>query len=67
MTIRFFNGFTCNTNFPRHWECGTLELLVETNNGLVLVDTGLGSDDYVHHSGILKLFRAIMVVPLDPE
>ena len=67
MTIHFLNGFTCNTNFPRRWECGTLELLVETNDGLVLVDTGLGQDDYLHHSGILKLFRAIMVVPLDPE
>jgi glyoxylase-like metal-dependent hydrolase (beta-lactamase superfamily II) len=40
---------------------------VESNDGLVLVDTGLGVDDYVHHSGILKLFRAIMVVPLDPN
>jgi glyoxylase-like metal-dependent hydrolase (beta-lactamase superfamily II) len=67
MTIHFLNGFTCITYFPRHWECGTLELLVETNDGLVLVDTGLGEDDYVHHSGILKVFRLIMFVPLDPE
>ena len=67
MTIHFLNGFTCNTNFPRRWKCGTLELLVETSDGLVLVDTGLGAGDYVHYSGILKLFRLIMVVPLDPE
>jgi glyoxylase-like metal-dependent hydrolase (beta-lactamase superfamily II) len=66
MTIHFLNGFTCKTNFPYHWECGTIELLIETNDGLVLVDTGLGTDDYVHYSGILKLFRAIMIVPLDP-
>jgi glyoxylase-like metal-dependent hydrolase (beta-lactamase superfamily II) len=67
MGIYFLNGFTCSTHFPRRWECGTLELLLESDDGLVLVDTGLGVDDYVHHSGILELFRAIMVVPLDPE
>ena len=67
MTIHFLNGFTCNTNFPGNWKCGTLELLVETDQGLLLVDTGLGTHDYVHHSGILKLFRLIMDVPLDPD
>jgi len=66
MTIHFLNGFTCMTHFPYHWKCGTLELLVETSDGLVLVDTGLGMNDYVHHSGILKVFRMIMVVPLNP-
>jgi glyoxylase-like metal-dependent hydrolase (beta-lactamase superfamily II) len=65
--IHLFNGFTCNARIPRHWECGTLELLIETNDGLVLVDTGLGTDDYVHHSGILKLFRVVTHVPLDPQ
>ena len=67
MTIHFLNGFTCKTNFPYKWKCGTLDLLIETDQGLVLVDTGLGTNDYVHHSGILKVFRIIMVVPLDPE
>jgi glyoxylase-like metal-dependent hydrolase (beta-lactamase superfamily II) len=67
MTVHLFNGFTCNARVPRHWECGTLDLLVETDQGLVLVDTGLGTDDYVHHSGILKLFKVITRVPLDPQ
>jgi glyoxylase-like metal-dependent hydrolase (beta-lactamase superfamily II) len=67
MTIHFFNGFTCSARIPRHWKCGTLELLVDTDQGPVLIDTGLGTDDYVHHSGILKLFRVIMRVPLDPQ
>jgi glyoxylase-like metal-dependent hydrolase (beta-lactamase superfamily II) len=66
MTIHFFNGFTCNARLPRHWECGTLDLLVEADQGLVLVDTGLGTDDYVHHSGILNLFKIVTRVPLDP-
>ena len=67
MTIHFLNGFTCISHVPYNWKCGTLELLVETDQGLVLVDTGLGTEDYVHHSGILKLFRLIMEVPLPPE
>jgi glyoxylase-like metal-dependent hydrolase (beta-lactamase superfamily II) len=67
MSIQFFNGFTCNARIPASWKCGTLELLVETDQGLVLVDTGLGTDDYVHHSGILKLFRVVTHVPLDSQ
>jgi glyoxylase-like metal-dependent hydrolase (beta-lactamase superfamily II) len=67
MTISIFNGFTCNARIPRRWKCGTIELLVETYDGLVLVDTGLGTNDYLHDSGILKLFRIITHVPLDPE
>jgi glyoxylase-like metal-dependent hydrolase (beta-lactamase superfamily II) len=67
MTIHILNGFTCNARVPRHWECGTVELLIETNDGLVLVDTGLGTDDYLHDSGILKLFKVITRMPLDPQ
>jgi glyoxylase-like metal-dependent hydrolase (beta-lactamase superfamily II) len=67
MTIHIFNGFTDNARFPRHWECGTIELLIETNDGLALVDTGLGTQDYVHDSGILKMFKVITRMPLDPN
>jgi glyoxylase-like metal-dependent hydrolase (beta-lactamase superfamily II) len=67
MTIHILNGFTCNARIPSHWECGTIELLIETNDGLVLVDTGLGTDDYVHDSGILQLFKVITRMPLDPD
>jgi glyoxylase-like metal-dependent hydrolase (beta-lactamase superfamily II) len=67
MTIHLLNCFTCNARVPRHWECGTLDLLIETNEGLVLVDTGLGTDDYIHHSGILKVFQVVTRVPLDPD
>jgi glyoxylase-like metal-dependent hydrolase (beta-lactamase superfamily II) len=67
MTISLLNGFTCNARVPRHWECGTLELLIDTNDGLVLVDNGLGTYDYDHASGILNLFKVITRVPLDPN
>ncbi len=67
MTIHILNVFTCNARIPSHWYCGTLALLVETDQGPVLVDTGPGTDDYVHHSGILKVFRVVTRVPLDPQ
>ena len=67
MAIHLLNGFTCNARIPRHWECGTLDLLIETEQGLVLVDTGLGTDDYVHDSGILKVFKVVTRMPLDPQ
>jgi glyoxylase-like metal-dependent hydrolase (beta-lactamase superfamily II) len=40
--------------------------LIETGQGLVLVDTGLGQDDYVHRTAILRTFQAVTIVPLDP-
>jgi glyoxylase-like metal-dependent hydrolase (beta-lactamase superfamily II) len=67
MTIHILNGFTCNARLPRHWETGTVELLIETTDGLVMVDTGLGTEDYVHDSGIMKLFKVITRMPLDPQ
>ncbi len=67
MAIHFINGFTCNARIPRHWKCGTLELLIETDQGPVLVDTGLGTEDYIHDSGILKLFKVVTRMPLDPR
>ncbi len=67
MTVRFLNCFTCNARLPASLRTGALCLLVETDRGLLLVDTGLGQDDYVHKSGILQLFRIITVCPLDPR
>jgi glyoxylase-like metal-dependent hydrolase (beta-lactamase superfamily II) len=65
--ISFLNGFTCNARVPADWETGTLCLLVETDQGPVLVDTGLGQDDYVHRPAILHTFRLATKVPLDPQ
>ncbi len=64
--MHFLNCFTCNARVPSTLRSGTLCLLIETRQGLVLVDTGLGQDDYVHRSGILRLFQVITIVPLDP-
>jgi glyoxylase-like metal-dependent hydrolase (beta-lactamase superfamily II) len=67
MTIHLLNCFTCSARVPSHWRGGTLCLLVETSQGLVLVDTGPGQDDYVRRSGIMRTFQVITIVPLDPR
>jgi glyoxylase-like metal-dependent hydrolase (beta-lactamase superfamily II) len=67
MTIHYLNCFTCNARFPRHWQSGQLCLLIESNDGLILVDTGLGTRDYIDPPTILKIFKAITIIPLNPE
>jgi glyoxylase-like metal-dependent hydrolase (beta-lactamase superfamily II) len=63
----FLNCFTCNARVPSHWRSGTLCLLTETKQGLVLVDTGLGQDDYIHRAGILRMFQLLTIVPMNSE
>jgi glyoxylase-like metal-dependent hydrolase (beta-lactamase superfamily II) len=65
--MHFLNCFTCNARVPSQWRTGALCMLIETGQGLVLVDTGLGQDDYVHKSAILRTFQLVTHVPLDPE
>jgi glyoxylase-like metal-dependent hydrolase (beta-lactamase superfamily II) len=67
MDIHFLNCFTCSARVPSHWHTGALCLLIETNQGLVLVDTGLGQDDYVHKTGIIRAFQLATIVPLNPQ
>jgi len=67
MAIHFLNCFTCSARAPSHWHTGALCLLIETNQGLVLVDTGLGLDDYVHQTGIIRAFQVLTIVPMNPE
>jgi glyoxylase-like metal-dependent hydrolase (beta-lactamase superfamily II) len=66
MTIHLLNCFTCNSRFGG-MKTGLLCLLVETGQGLVLVDTGLGLDDYAHPTRITQLFRIITEMPFDPQ
>lgn len=67
MTIHILNCFTCNARFPRGWETGTVCLLLETNQGLTLVDTGLGIQDYTHPTWFTQFFRVITSMPFDPQ
>ncbi len=66
MTIHLLNCFTCNARIGR-LKTDMVCLLIETREGLVLVDTGLGLGDYAHPSWMTQLFRIITALPLDPN
>jgi glyoxylase-like metal-dependent hydrolase (beta-lactamase superfamily II) len=65
MTIRILNCFTCNARIPRAWQTGLVCLLIESNHGLALVDTGLGLEEYAHPTWFTRLFRVITDMPFD--
>ena len=67
MAIHYLNCFSCSARVPAHWHTGTMCLVVDTDQGPVLVDTGLGEQDYLRPPAILRVFQAITIVPLDPD
>ena len=50
MTIHLMNCFTDNARWPSKLKTGMVCLLIESDQGLILLDTGLGLDDYAHPS-----------------
>jgi len=67
MSVRLLNCFTCNARWPSSLKTGMACLLIETDQGLVLVDTGLGLGDYTNPSLMTWLFRIITIMPFDPN
>jgi glyoxylase-like metal-dependent hydrolase (beta-lactamase superfamily II) len=67
MTIHLMNCFTCNARWPSKLKTGMVCLLIESDQGLLLVDTGLGLDEYVHPSWMTRMFRIITVLSFDPN
>jgi len=67
MAIHIFNGFTSNARWPSKLKTGMVIMLVETDQGLVLIDTGPGTGDYTHPHAMLKLFRIITDTPIYPQ
>ncbi len=67
MAIHFLNCFTCCARVPSHWRTGQLCLLIETDRGLLLVDAGLGCDDYVRPPAILHAFRILVQLRMNPQ
>jgi glyoxylase-like metal-dependent hydrolase (beta-lactamase superfamily II) len=67
MTIHIFNAFTCNARWPSKLKTGLVCTLVETRQGLVLIDTGPGQTDYSHPHRMLRLFQAITSMKMDPK
>jgi len=64
MPILILNCGSMRPYFPRV-ENGITCLLFETNQGLVLVDTGLGVNDYLHPGRLMRFFTAVMHSPRD--
>lgn len=65
MSLRILNCGSMRPYFPRV-ENGVTCLLVETNQGLVLVDTGLGVSDYTDPGKRMRFFTRVMRSPRDP-
>ncbi len=67
MAIHIFNGFTCNARPPSKLKTGEVCSLVETDQGLVLIDTGPGLEDYAQPHWMMRLFRVVTEVAFDPQ
>jgi glyoxylase-like metal-dependent hydrolase (beta-lactamase superfamily II) len=66
VTIHIINGVSMSPWWPR-WHLGGVCLLVETDEGPVLVDTGLGLHDYAHPSALVRFYIADTGIHMDPE
>jgi glyoxylase-like metal-dependent hydrolase (beta-lactamase superfamily II) len=66
MPIHILNCASMSPWWPR-WHLGGTCLLVETDEGPVLVDTGLGLHDYDHPSPLVRFFIADFGIHMDPE
>lgn len=66
MTIQILNCVSMSPWWPR-WHLGGVCLLVETDEGPVLVDTGLGLHDYAHPSRLVRFYITDTGIHMDPE
>jgi glyoxylase-like metal-dependent hydrolase (beta-lactamase superfamily II) len=66
LRIQILNGVSMSPWWPR-WHLGGVCLLIESDQGLVLVDTGLGLQDYAHPSRSVRFFMADFGVHRDQD
>ncbi len=66
MTITFLNTATMFPMFL-NWNVGNLAILVDTNQGPVLIDTGLGLHDHESPNRRVRLFRKVFGIPYAPN
>jgi hypothetical protein len=66
MPIHILNCVSMPPWWPR-WHIGGVSLLVETDEGPVLVDTGLGLYDYAHPSWLVRFYMLDTGIHRDPE
>ena len=63
MRVHHLNCMTFKLGFPAVTHC----ILVETEEGLVLVDSGMGTRDYTNPSRFMDWFMSLNKVPRDME
>lgn len=66
MTIQMLNCASMSPWWPR-WQVGGVCLLVDTDQGPVLVDTGMGLHDYESPSRLVRFFRLDFGIRNSPE
>ena len=66
MTIKILNCASMSPWWPR-WHIGGVCLLVETDQGPVLVDTGLGLHDHEYPSKMVRFFRMDLGILYAPD
>lgn len=66
MRVYHLNCATKRLYFPR-WHVITRCLLIESQAGLILVDTGFGTRDHTNPTRIVRLFKSAMRVPNNLE
>ncbi len=64
--MHYLNCFTCSAYYIRAWQTGALCLLLETDRGLLLVDTGPGLEDYVRVPMMMRAMALVTKMPMDP-
>ena len=67
MGIRYLNCFTANARMGPDWRTGALCSLVETDRGLLLVDTGPGVEDYTRVPFMMRVLQVLTEMPMDPQ
>jgi glyoxylase-like metal-dependent hydrolase (beta-lactamase superfamily II) len=67
MAIHFLNCFTFGLRVPFKEDTGALCLLVETDRGPLLVDTGPGREDYQRVPLMMRALQLVTRMPMDAE
>jgi len=67
MTIHYMNCLTAEARYPLGWRTGALCLLMETERGLLLIDTGPGLEDYARVPIMMRALAFVTKMPMDPN
>ena len=66
MSILYFNSASMYPKFLK-WKAGNNAILVDTDQGPVLIDTGIGMHDHVSPTRLVKFFRFLFGIPCAPD